>query len=135
MWVLPGASDDIAILEVGSKDVAIKGRLTVQRRDVEDGEPLAQDDQGGKVWPVVLGEIDQQARVDKSRDEVQEAGEILYRETGRPVTIKEIVKIVRVGERTVRERVRDLVHKKAWQQHPLPGGGKKYTPWLKDSGG
>ena len=127
MWVTPGSTDDVAILEIGSKDATGVGKLVVQRRDVTEGEPLAEDEDGGKVWPVILAEVERKGRTDESRDEVRKAGEALYESTKAPITVGQIVEKTTVGERTVRDRVRELVKDGAWQPVNLPRNRKGYV--------
>ncbi len=127
MYVTPGGSEDAALVEVGSKDAPGVGKLVVHRRDVTECEPLAEDEDGRKVWPVVLGEVERKARTDESRDEVRKAGEALYESTKAPITIEQIAAKTSVKERTVRDRVRELVESGAWQEVDLPRNRKGYV--------
>ncbi len=127
MWVTPGNTDDIAICEIGSKDAGGVGKLVIQRRDVTDGEPLAVDEDGRKVWPVILGDVERKDRTDESRDEVREVGEAIYEQTKAPVTIEQIMAETTVKDRTVRARVRDLVTSGTWQEVKLPKNKKGYV--------
>ena len=129
MWVVTlGATNDVAIIETGSKDASGVGKMVVQRLDVMDGEPLAEDKDGRKVWPLILVEVEGKGRIDESRDEVRRVGEALHEKTGAPVTVMEIVAQTTVGERTVRQRVRELVKSGAWHSVNLPGSAKGYVP-------
>ncbi len=127
MYVMPGTTEDVAICEVGSKDATGISKLVVHRRDVTDGEPLAVDKDGERVWPVILAEVERKDRTDESRDEVHKAGEALYESTKAPITVEQIVEKTTVGERTVRDRVRELVKDGAWQPVNLPKNRKGYV--------
>ena len=108
IYVTPGETEDIAVLEVGSKDAPGAGRLIVQRRDVTDSEPLAQDEDGGKVWPVILTEIDPKSKSEESRLKVLAAVRDHHKAADQPVTIKQLEAKTDFSRRTIVARLPEL---------------------------
>ncbi len=133
MYVNPGETEDIAILEVGSKDAPGAGRLIVQRRDVTDVDPLAQDEDGGMVWPVILAEIEPKKKSDASRDKVLAAVRDEYQATKQAVTIKQIEAKAKISRRTVVARLPGLKENGLVQEVNLHGGVLGYVPCALES--
>lgn len=128
MYVNPGETEDIAILEVGSKDAPGAGRLIVQRRDVTDGDALAQDEDGDTVWPVILAEIEPRAKSDESRVKVLAAVRDHHKGADQPVTIKQLEAKTELSRRTIVARLPELEAAGLVQEVKLHGGVHGYLP-------
>jgi hypothetical protein len=128
MYVTPGETEDIAILEVGSKDAPGAGRLIVQRRDVTDSEPLAQDEDGGKIWPLILAEIDPKSKSEESRLKVLAAVRDHYKAIDQPVTIKQLEAKTEFSRRTIVARLPELEAAGLVQEVKLHKGTHGYLP-------
>ncbi len=128
IYVNPGETEDVALLEVGSKDAPGAGRLVVQRRDVTDGEPLAQDEDGGKVWPVILAEIDPKSKSEESRFKVLAAVRDHHKAEDQPVTIKQLEAKTDFSRRTIVARLPELEAAGLVQEVKLHGGVHGYLP-------
>ncbi len=134
IYVTPGGTDDVALLEVGSKDAAGVGKIVVQRRDVTDGEPLAVDEKGQKVWPVVLAEIDTAGRADESRGKILDAVRAYDRAAGQPATVKILEAETGLSRRTIVARLPELEAAGLVQAVNLHRNAKGYLPRGVDSG-
>ncbi|MFB3073898.1 MAG: AAA family ATPase [Candidatus Methylomirabilales bacterium] len=134
MWVTPGATEDVALLEVGSKDAAGVGKMVVQRRDVTDGKPLAVDENGQKVWPVVLAEVDTAGRADESRGKILDAVRAHYREASQPATVKILEAKTSLSRRTIVARLPELEAAGLVQAVNLHRNAKGYLPRGLNSG-
>ncbi len=111
VWCTPGRSEDVMILEVGSKDASEGKQIIVQRRDVTDGEPIADDAGDGKVWPVVLAEVIP-AEPERGEDSASKIIEAITRhiaDTDAPASLKDIVRLSGLSRRTVVTYLPDLV--------------------------
>ena len=111
MWCTPGRTEDVMILEVGSKDASEGKQIIVQRRDVTEGEPIAADAGGGQVWPVVLAEIttpSEEQRED-SPAKIIEAITRHVADTDTPAPLKDIIRLSGLSRRTVVTYLPDLV--------------------------
>ncbi len=128
IWVTPGGSDDVMLLEVGSKDAAAVGQMRVQRRDVTDGEPLAVDGDGRKVWPVILTEIERTDRGEESRTKILAAVQAYFAETGTAITVKMLEERTGLSRRTLVTRLAELQAAAAVQVTKLHKGANAYLP-------
>ncbi len=108
IYVMPGTTEDVAICEVGSKDATGIGKLVVHRRDVTDGEPLAVDEDGQTVWPVILAQVEPKDRAADSRGKILEAVKAHSCETGEAITVKKLEAKTELSRRTIVERLPEL---------------------------
>lgn len=105
LWVTPGDSEDISLLEVGSKDAPGIGRLVVQRRDLTDREPLAQDEDGNAVWPVILAEVERKDRGEESRAKLLAAVKDHHAQANGPASVKDLERLTGLSRRTLTSRL------------------------------
>ncbi len=126
MYLAETDNDAVAVVDVGSKDAPQTGKLTVLRQDVTTVKPLALDEAGRAVWPVILMETDPQGRTDTSRATVLTAVAELYTDT--PLLIPSIVEKAKLGEKTVRARLGELVELGSVVITNLPNRVKGYAP-------
>lgn len=129
MWVTPGATEDLAQIEVGSKDATGVGKLVVQRRDVTDGDPLAEDGDGRKVWPVILDtKVERYDRAFKNKIKIAEAVFDYFDETGNAITVKELEKKTGLSRRTIVTHLPEVEEAGVVQRVKLHGNAHGYLP-------
>lgn len=129
MWVTPGATEDLAQIEVGSKDATGVGKLVVQRRDVTDGDPLAEDGDGRKVWPVILDtKVERYDRAFKNTIKIDEAVFDYFDETGNAITVKELEKKTGLSRRTIVTHLPEVEEAGVVQRVKLHGNAHGYLP-------
>jgi hypothetical protein len=128
LWVTPGDSEDISILEVGSKDAPGVGRLVVQRRDLTDREPLARDEDGNAVWSVLLAEVERKDRGEESRGRILAAVKDHHASTGGPASVKDLERLTGLSRRTIVARLPELEAAGLVQEVKLHRNAKGYVP-------
>ncbi len=100
----------------------------MQRRDVTDGDALAQDEDGDTVWPVILAEIEPKAKSDESRAKVLAAVRAHHKATNTPATIKQLVTETKLSRRTVVARLPKLKEDGLVQEVDLHNRTLGYLP-------